>query len=388
MAGPVPTRAWDAPELSLALIEARNRTLRWLTPFFDQPSQAEALHIAARTAWWVEHWIVRNVQAQRGEAGDPRLPRLASIDPALAACFDEAQPPWTAAEAPSPDTVRSFLADTLEATLELLDAAGTDDAALYFYRLALLNEDRGAEALAEAAQAAGLAAAPWPDPPARADRPPLWLPAQRFMLGSAAGGLVPASERWAHEVDVPESEIDAQVVNWARFAEFAEDGGYDDPRWWSPAGWDWAQAQERRSPRYVEQMRLGVVVMHQGRLQRAGATQPAMHVTRHEAEAWCAWAGRRLPTEVEWELAATTATSRGFVFGDVLEWVGGSARGWPGHAPLPGDLDPLPAGTSAGSAVRRGGCWLSPARLAHPKARRFASPHDDLAFVGFRSCAR
>jgi formylglycine-generating enzyme required for sulfatase activity len=111
----------------------------------------------------------------------------------------------------------------------------------------------------------------------------------------------------------------------------------------------------------------------------------AVHVTRHEAEAWCRWAGRRLPTEVEWELAAVGGTSRGFVFGDVFEWAGGSAHGWPGHdASMPG-FSPMPQRGHTG--VLRGGSWLTRARWRHPRSRRFAAPHRDELFCGFRSCA-
>jgi formylglycine-generating enzyme required for sulfatase activity len=215
-------------------------------------------------------------------------------------------------------------------------------------------------------------------------REALWLPAQTFDLGSAPGGLVPAPERWAHPVALPEFEIDAQAVSWARFLEFAEDGGYDDPAWWDSAGWAWAQDAQRRAPRHVEQLHQGVVLQRQGRLQRAASGQAAVHITRHEAQAWCRWAGRRLPTEVEWELAACTAAARGFVWGEVLEWTGGSARGWPGHTALPGDLDPLPA---AGGAVLRGACHATPGRAAHPKARRIVAADEDTLFCGFRSCA-
>jgi gamma-glutamyl hercynylcysteine S-oxide synthase len=213
---------------------------------------------------------------------------------------------------------------------------------------------------------------------------PVWLPAQRWMLGSAPGGLVPGPERWAHEVALPEFEIDARPVSWARYAEFVLDGGYDEPRWWSPAGWDWAQRVQRRAPRHVEQWHQGVALRHQGRLQRAAPGQPAVHVTCHEAQAWCAWAGRRLPTEPEWELAACAGRTRGFVLGEVLEWVAGRARGWPGHADPPGEIDPLPAATAG---MLRGASRATPARAVHPRARRFAAPDDDLGFTGFRSCA-
>jgi gamma-glutamyl hercynylcysteine S-oxide synthase len=110
-----------------------------------------------------------------------------------------------------------------------------------------------------------------------------------------------------------------------------------------------------------------------------------MHLTRFEAEAWCRWAGRRLPTEPEWELAATLGHSRGIVWGDVFEWVGGSARPWPGHAATPGTLDAMPPPGSQG--VLRGASWMTRARRRHASARRFARIDDDTAFCGFRSCA-
>jgi gamma-glutamyl hercynylcysteine S-oxide synthase len=101
-------------------------------------------------------------------------------------------------------------------------------------------------------------------------------------------------------VALPEFEIDAQAVSWTRYAEFVADGGYDEAQWWSAEGWAWVQAEGRRAPRWVEQMRQGVLVHRHGQLQRAGSAQAAVHVSRHEAQAWCRWAGRRLPTEAEW----------------------------------------------------------------------------------------
>ena len=182
-----------------------------------------------------------------------------------------------------------------------------------------------------------------------------------------------------------EFEIDAQAVSWARFAEFAADGGYDEASWWTPEGWAWVQAEARRAPRYVEQMRQAVLLHRQGQLQRVGAAQSAVHVSRHEAMAWCRWAGRRLPTEPEWELAALSGASRGFVWGDVFEWTGGSARAWPGGgAALPG-FAPWPEPGACG--VLRGASWMTRARCKHPRARRFAAAQRDELFAGFRSCA-
>ena len=383
--------------LSLALIDARNGLLLRLAADESPP----ALRLALRAGWYADRWICRHVQRQRGEACDPSAPRLAGIEPRADA--------WAAnvGELPTPEALRGYLAETLEITLDLLaamPAAAESDAALYFYRQALLHEDRLGEALAERLHAGA--------PPARAERPPLWLPAQCWTLGSVdvrrgdgadgaggaggaggapGNGLVPHNQRWAHAVAVPEFEIDAQVVNWARYVEFAEDGGYDRSELWSDAGWAWVQAQGRRAPGQVEQFH-GAVLVQRGHgasamLARAAASQPAMHVSRFEAQAWCRWAGRRLPTEPEWEGAATAGARRGFLWGDVFEWVVGSARAWPGAGAVPpGCLDAPPA-EGAAVGVLRGASFATRQRRAYPQARRYAPPAQDTMFCGFRSCA-
>ena len=361
--------------LSLALIDSRNRLLQQVG-LDESPT---ALQLAARAGGYQERWIACHVQRQRGEACDAAATRLAGIEPRIDA--------WCAGQIAAGDAaeLRAYLAESLEVTLDLLAASAEDDAALHFFRLSLLHEDRLGEQLVQRRQMGA--------PAQRADREPIWLPAQRWQLGSARGaGLVPFNERWAYEVAVPEFEIDAQCVNWARFVEFADDGGYDRAELWSSAGWAWAQASGRRAPRHVEQL-LGGVLVQRGvdggagaGLRRAHPAQPVMHVSRHEAEAWCRWAGRRLPTEPEWELAAMQAGGRGFAWGDVFEWVAGSARAWPeAGAPPPGDFNTVPAG--AGQGVLRGASFATRSRWRHPKARRFAAVGDDGAYFGFRSCA-
>ncbi len=411
------TRRAGRELLSLALIDARNRTLRWLAAFEAAGQLGGAAghpalpwRLLGRAGWFAEYWIARNLRRGQGEVADSNAPRLASLEPRADDWFDgriesaAASSPTSGSEsagatdaAPDASTLRTYLADTLEVTLELLASNDETDAALHFFRLALLHEDRLAETLAVAAQwldvNAGDEAHPCGPPPARAQRAPLWLPAGVFMLGSQPGGLVPPNERWAHAVELPECEIDAQPVSWARYIEFAEDGGYDDCRLWSAAGWAWAQAEGRRAPRGVEQLRGGVLLRRRGAMQRAPAAQAAVHLSWYEADAWCRWAGRRLATEPEWELAACTAASRGFVWGDVAEWVGGSARAWPGgdSAGVAG-FSPLPGSTVATNAepaarVLRGASSWAVSRCRHPRARRFVGASRDDLFAGFRSCA-
>lgn len=390
------------PELlSLALMDARNRTLGWLAAFdglqlgavfdgFDPP-----WWLAGQAAWFQERWIARHVQRGRGEAADPAGPRLPSADDRADGWFDPAAVTraerWRQAP-PDAATLQDYLAATLDTTLELLDKAEASEAGLHVFRLALQHEDLLGEALAEVVQALDLPperCAPlverglWPALPARARRDAIGLPGRQVTLGSPPGGFVPEAERWAHPVTLFDYEIDAQPVSWAQFAEFVDDGGYDERRCWTEAGWDWLEASGRRAPRYVEQVSGGVLARRQGRLQRVPAGQPVLHVSAHEADAWCRWAGRRLPSEAEWEHAALSASGRGFAWGEVLEWVAGRARPYPGAPAAAGAaLAPAP-----GLRVLRGASAWGSARLRHPRARRYRPGGSDEGFAGFRSCA-
>ncbi|MFY9509830.1 MAG: hypothetical protein WAQ05_02505, partial [Rubrivivax sp.] len=147
-------RRAGADLLSLALIDARNHTLRWLALFEAQGALERrdagpaALWLVAQGGVYQDLWIARHVQCQRGEGCDPRGLRLAPTDAAIDAWLGGASIP------PTPERLRAWLADTLETTLELLgqlEHGGGDDVSLHFFRLALRREDRLAEALAERA---------------------------------------------------------------------------------------------------------------------------------------------------------------------------------------------------------------------------------------------
>jgi gamma-glutamyl hercynylcysteine S-oxide synthase len=369
--------------LSLALIDARNHSLRWAAAFESMPGSAQWL--LGHFGWFQEHWIARNVQRQRGERADPTRPKLASIMPGADTMFEA---PGTA-PLPDPPTLRQYLVDTLETTLELLEGAEEDDAALYFYRLALLREDAGVERFAVQAQSLGIDAGLLAPTVTRPVREPLLMPACRVSIGSRRGGFVPDSEKWTHETDLPEFEIDAQAVTWSQYVEFVEDGGYDDPRHWHGAGWQWLQAQGRRTPRHVDQMRHGVLQRRFGQAVRVPLAQPVCHVSWYEAEAWCRWAGRRLPGEAEWEAAAVAGRGRGFRWGDVNEWTAGTLRTYPGAPELasPGQAANPADAEAPTPRVLRGASFATRGRLRCETARRAERPLQDEGFNGFRSCA-
>jgi gamma-glutamyl hercynylcysteine S-oxide synthase len=416
----------DSPEvrragrdvLSLALMDARNHTLHLASQLemavganldvSHLPGTVSPLWLLGYIGWFQEWWVLRNLQRQRGSNCDPSALRLASVDtladvwynPALNEQTGLGQPSRNRGreQVPVPDLpgIKRYLLETLEATLDLLEKSPEDDEALYFYRLALFHEDMQGEALIELAQVLGVALA-LPMPGGATARAPLCVPSMRWSLGSAAGmGFTFDNETPAHPVHVPEFEIDAQPVTWAQFVEFVDDGGYDRPELWHADGWKWlaekaADASEhggRRGPRYVDQIGVasGAVMQTRfGKPMRMLGSQSATHVTWWEADAWARWAGRRLPAEVEWEVAAHTAARQGFRWGDVWEWTGTTFRGYPAFAPGPWrDYSEPQFGTNK---VLRGASFATRARMKNPKFRGFALPESDEMFCGFRSCA-
>ena len=386
--------------LSLALMDARNHTLRWTSACEAALGSAELAvpqlpelnpprWLLGHLGWFQERWIARNVQRQRGARCDPTQPRLASVLRDADSLYDPAPvrhgARWTVA-LPDLQATRQYLVDTLETTLELLDTTpDEDDDALYFYRLALFHEDQQAEAFAQLAQTLGFDSGLLPAPSAINGRDPLLFPATRWTLGCEPGGFVFDNEKWVHEVALPEFEIDAQPVTWAQYCEFVEDGGYDREPLWHPAGWDWVQREGRRGPRHVDQMRHGVLQQRFGKLMRVPASQPVVHVAWYEADAWCRWAGRRLPSEVEWEAAAHQGASRGFRWGEVWEWTATSFRPYPGFVAGP-HRDYSQPWFGSHKALR-GASFATRGRMRHPKFRHFLAPERDDAFTGFRSCA-
>lgn len=377
--------------LSLALMDARNHTLQLLSHFegIDVPCREDTelpVWVAGHIAWLAEFWTGRQKSG------------LASIEPKADAWFNPGLAPhdarW-ALDLPSLEGVRAYLLETLEGTLELLEKTPEEDGALFPFRLALMHEELRREQLLTIAQTAGV--------PLRIELPmgmqsrdAVLVPAATWVLGAQPRGFVFDVEKWAHEVEVPEFEIDAQAVNWSQYIEFVDEGGYDREELWSPEGWTWlqkeAQVEGRRGPRHVEQIGSAGGAVRQflfGKPTRMSGSQSAMHASWWEADAYARWAGRRLPTEVEWEMAACVAKRQGFRWGDVREWTAGTLRPWPGFT-----MDEwtrhtdFEAGTVFGVArVVRGASFATPPRLVDERMRRFALPDRDDAFVGFRTCS-
>jgi gamma-glutamyl hercynylcysteine S-oxide synthase len=338
-------------------------------------------------AWFQEWWIGRNRQRALGVRCDPEHARPPALLAQADAWYDSSRVAhrrrW---ELPLPDgdATRDYLARTLAQTLELLAALPADagDDALYFYRLVALHEMMHAEASAYMAQGLGIPLRETQALQPLDDTGELELPAQRFVLGASGPGFAFDNELAAHAVEVAATRIDSHPVSWARFLRFVEAGGYEQPQWWSEAGRAWLQAQKLRGPLYLRHGGAGWEQRIGGHWQALDRRQAAMHLSAHEAEAWCRWAGRALPTEAQWECAALALP--GFAWGQVWEWTASRFEPYPGFVAHP--YRDYSAPWFGSRRVLRGACVATAPALARPRYRNFFEPQRRDVFSGFRSC--
>lgn len=401
-------RTADAPALAQQLRASRAHTLALLDayeaalgPLLTVPCSAQLnppLWELGHIAWFQEFWLARNPQRRLGAQADPLAMRSSALLPQADALYNSSvvahDSRWFL---PLPDlhATRAYLQATLDQTLALLAAEPSNDAALYFYRLALFHEDMHGEAAIYMAQALGMALPPGllGDPPDRASGlvQSRHLAAGDWTLGYTGGGFAFDNELGPHRVHLDAYAIDDRPVSWRRYLPFVEAGGYLDVQWWSPSGWQWLQAGQGAGnlagPRYLRQVNQGqgTKLWEQcrfGQWQALALDAPACHLSYFEAEAWCRWAGRQLPTEAQWEQAALTRAD--FDWGEVWEWTASTFNPYPGFVAHP--YRDYSAPWFGDRPVLRGASWATSKRMAHPRYRNYFTPERNDIHAGFRSC--
>ncbi|MFN0107876.1 MAG: selenoneine synthase SenA [Blastocatellia bacterium] len=434
-------------QLIAHLQEARARLLELVSDLSDEQMIGPRLAIVNPLRWEIAHvahfqefWLLRHLR------GYERITPADGLDSDK--LYDSAQvnhsTRWDL-PLPSKQTTIDYTQRILDRVCEEAlkqaappDTAGYDDN--YFLHLSLLHEDMHNEAITYTRQTLGYVLNPaFSRNLSFAEQPPkggitnalgdTLIPGGAFRLGSELNsGFVFDNELRSREVMVAPFAMSRAATSNAEFLAFVEDSGYCRQEFWSDEGWRWRESVNAEHPAYWR--------CADGEWQRRVFDQwiplepslPVVHVNWFEADAYCRWSGRRLPTEAEWELAAAGIGKRKFPWGDEaptperanLDWLAG------GLAPV----DALPAGDSAfgvrqmignvwewtatdfapfdgftpgpykeysapwfpnhGEAhkVLRGGCWATRSRLIRNGYRNFYKPDRRDVWAGFRTCAK
>jgi iron(II)-dependent oxidoreductase len=415
--------------------DARRRTLEMVAGLSGPALVGPRLAIVnplgweiGHVAWFQERWVLRHAAGQA-----PARPDADLLWDSIAIPHDAR---WDLA-IPSLEATLAYMAGVEARVLRVLEE-DPDPRTRYFTEYTVYHEDMHDEAFAYTRQTLGYPAPPLPRDPTLADGQGPWpgdveVPGGTFALGAEeTEPFVFDNEKWAHRVTIPPFHIARAPVTAGEYAKFVDDGGYARRALWSDAGWAWREKTGADHPLHWRRADGGWERRDYDAWVPLEPHHPVLHVGWFEAEAWCAWAGRRLPTEAEWEMAASTAPGprglaegrRRFPWGDAPPSASranldGAAGGCLDVAALPegdsawgcrqmignvwewtaSDFHPYPGFVRDAYAeysepwfgthkVLRGGCWVTRARLLRNTWRNFYTPDRRDVWAGFRTCAR
>lgn len=423
----------DGATLRDMLNAARARTLafagnlkseQWLGPQLSivNPPLWEIGHLG----WFQEHWCLR-YRADR--------PLARSVLQQADALYNSAIVPhdarWTL-PLPPVDQTLAYLREVLDAVLARIEREGATEHLRYFVQLAVFHEEMHNEAFHYTRRTLGYGNGKSVQKPMVTSRPctgDVRISGGPFVLGAECSDrFVFDNEKWAHEIEVRPFGMARAAVSNAEFAAFVDDTGYQRRECWSDAGWHWRAQVNATMPVYWVKQGANWQVRYFDQTIPLAPNTAVIHINWYEAEAYCRWARRRLPTEAEWEFAAATtpgdltrkrcypwgdtpptaehanlfgvdsetvdvaAFSAGDsawgvrqMFGNVWEWT----ADW--FAPYPGfERDPYKEYSEpwfGNHKVLRGGCYVTRASLLRNTWRNFYTPDRRDVLAGFRTCA-
>jgi gamma-glutamyl hercynylcysteine S-oxide synthase len=430
MTAPVATR-----QLQSMLRDCRARTLELVVDLAPDQLLGPQLDIVNPLLWEIGHlaWFHEHFALRRLEGRNSLLPDADALYDSSAVPHDDR---WTL-PLPSLDRTLDYMRSVQDALLGRLAGPTASEDESYLYQLVTFHEDMHDEAfiytrqtlgypepkLADAGSPVDDTVGPWPGD--------VHVPGGSFKLGSARNArFVFDNEKWAHPVAVRPFRISRAPVTNAEFAAFVEGGGYRQRKFWGDEGWRWRESVRAEHPLYWQPEGRGFSVRRFHRSEPLPPHQPVVHVNWYEASAWCRWAGRRLPTELEWEVAASTEPVAEDGLGErkrLYPW--GDAPPGRGHANLDGgalgcvDVAAYAAGDSAWGCrqmignvwewtasvfepypgfspdayqdysepwfgtrkVLRGGSWATRGRMITNTYRNFFTPERRDVFAGFRT---
>ncbi len=423
------------------LLDARKIELELLSDLSDEQMFGPKMHFVeppiwemGHVGWFQEYWILRNLYKE-----NPLLRNSDSIYDSFNVSYKLR---WDHLY-PSKKESLDFITKVLEKTTNRIEEREPTKEEAYFYQLVALHEDMHSENLTLIRQTHG-----YPIPHLSIQKittPPeidysfkshdVYIPGGTFMLGALQDEpFVFDNAKWAHPVTVNPFQISATPVTNIEFISFVEDEGYQNRNFWRKDGWDWRRREKADHPVFWHKDSDGKWYWRRfGRMVPLEPYHPVCHVNWHEAVAYCRWAGRRLPTEAEWEMAASceptpdgrgiTSRKRRFPWGDepptpdranldyqrlgtidvralaagdsalgcrqmignVWEWVEDTFQPYPGFI-----ADPYKEYSQPYFGIKkvlRGGCWTTRSRLIRNTWRNFYMKQRRNIFSGFRTVA-
>lgn len=422
-------------DLAACLRDARERTLALVEDLDDAQMIGPRLAIVnpplweiGHVTWFQEHWILSHLEKRASlfagaGAGAEELYNSAAV------AHDTR---WDLL-LPSREQTLGYMRDVLDGVTERLERVPLTEEEIYFHRLALYHEDMHGEALVYTRQTLGLPAPACA--PRRTDvhgggplEGDVELDGGRFELGAQRNApFVFDNEQWAHEVELRPFALARAPVTQAQYLAFVADDGYRRRELWSPEGWSWRGSARAEQPVYWK--RSSPSAWMRRSFDRWVALEPhlpVIHVNWYEADAYCRWAERRLPSEAEWEFAAArmggaeTArfpwgdeepdgtrahldlastgcvevgalacgdTTRGCrqMIGNVWEWCADAFAPYPGFEP--GPYAEYSAPWFGTHKVLRGGAFATRSRLLRNTWRNYFTPDRRDILAGFRSAS-
>ena len=432
-------KTFSSLDLGQLLEERRSRELALLTDLTDEqlhsePTREVELPIweMGHVGWFQEYWILRNLDKatplMQGSDGLYDSTRMYTHQRGVLAF-------------PSRSETLEYISTVLQRCVERLGSREPTREELYYDLLCIFHEDMHSETLTFIRQTLGY------------PRPRLSTPGFdeslmdvdtdfRFHDVDVAGGTFclgaedPASfvfdnEKWSHTVEVEPFSISATTVTNAEFLEFVEAGGYRMKGVWGKHGKEWLRRSKAELPRFWHKGADGSWYRRDfDQLLPLEPYHPVVHVNWYEANAYCNWAHRRLPTEAEWEMAASVPTAgehgtmkpsfpwgdegptsqrvnmdlaaRGCVdvralaagdsasgcrqmIGNVWEWTADTFNAYPGFVADPYQEYSEPS--FGKKKVLRGGSWATRSLLIRNTWRNFYLPTRNNIYAGFRTCA-
>lgn len=236
-----------------------------------------------------------------------------------------------------------------------------------------------------------------------------WVPFSvgLYFIGHEGDGFAFDNELPRHREFLESFQLSSRLVTNGEYLEFMEDGGYRRPELWLSDGWHAVEANGWCAPQYWEKIDGGWWIFALSGMRELDPNEPVCHVSYYEADAYARWAGARLPSESEWEIAASNIPVEGnFVdngiyhpvalsdkkssrtisqmFGDVWEWTRSPYVSYPGYKTLPGALGEYNGKFMSNQMVLRGGSCATPRSHIRKTYRNFFPPNARWQFMGIR----